>query len=300
MAKNILTYVQIENAIALIDSRVYCRDIIEVEHRFWFNDTLRKYQPLIESRFGIVRFQTSLSGKVGMPEKYALLTEPQCNLLLALSRNIGKVAEKKADLIADFESAKEQIRANLERSLTLSQQDSNTEFKYPIAQVHIWSGYANIDYTERVIRRDYVAGKDYIFIDQKPVLNANAVLILLSVARPKSGTIIVPDDLKGGNFPWDDCQQCHDSKINRRRSQQRIGRLFLRRDDSVTKVKRGGEKQRGASLVVKFKGDGLGTTNKTSPHCFKIGEPFDSFLRSHPNKSNFLRQAVIDKFNKGC
>ncbi|MBW4666513.1 MAG: hypothetical protein KME60_03455 [Cyanomargarita calcarea GSE-NOS-MK-12-04C] len=159
----ILQYVQVESDVALIDSRVYCRDIIEVEHRFWFSDTLKKYQPLIESRFGIVRFETSLSGKVGMPEKYALLTEPQCNLLLALSRNIGKVAEKKADLIADFEAAKQQIRASLERSLNpqVNPQLDPTRFDYCFdAAVQITGHRSRYATMRRLL--DYLdEGKDY-------------------------------------------------------------------------------------------------------------------------------------------
>ncbi|MBW4666516.1 MAG: hypothetical protein KME60_03470 [Cyanomargarita calcarea GSE-NOS-MK-12-04C] len=37
---------------------------------------------------------------------------------------------------------------------------------------------------------------------------------------------------------------------------------------------------------------------KLTPHSFKIGEPYDSVLRSLPDKSDWLRQAVIDKIKK--
>jgi hypothetical protein len=47
-----------------------------------------------------------------------------------------------------------------------------------------------------------------------------------------------------------------------------------------------------------FKGDGMGTKHDTAPHCFKISQPYDSILRSLPDKSNFLRLAVIEKMQR--
>jgi hypothetical protein len=37
---------------------------------------------------------------------------------------------------------------------------------------------------------------------------------------------------------------------------------------------------------------------KLTAHSFKINEPYDSILRSLPDKSDWLRQAVIDKMIK--
>ncbi len=48
----------------------------------------------------------------------------------------------------------------------------------------------------------------------------------------------------------------------------------------------------------KFKGDGLGTHTATIPHCFKIGDPCDRILRQMPDKSDFLRQAVLEKMQR--
>jgi hypothetical protein len=47
-----------------------------------------------------------------------------------------------------------------------------------------------------------------------------------------------------------------------------------------------------------FKGDGLGLTHSTKPHCFKIPDPYDRILRSLPNKSDFLREAVMEKLER--
>ncbi len=90
LAENQLKFVQVENNTAVIDSRIYCRDIIEVDHHDWVNNILKKYQPAVEARFGQVRFENAY---VNIPNggkketKYALLTEAQCNAFLSLSRN---------------------------------------------------------------------------------------------------------------------------------------------------------------------------------------------------------------------
>jgi hypothetical protein len=54
-----LHYVQVEADTAYIDSRVYCRDVIQVVHKDWLNDTLREHQETIEELFGVVRFETA-------------------------------------------------------------------------------------------------------------------------------------------------------------------------------------------------------------------------------------------------
>jgi hypothetical protein len=72
----ILQYVQVENDVALIDSRVYCRDIIEVVYKDWMYDTYRKHLLEVEELFGVVRFETDkpIKGSIGgRPEGYALI-----------------------------------------------------------------------------------------------------------------------------------------------------------------------------------------------------------------------------------
>lgn len=111
-------FVQVDSDVVYIDSRVYCREVIEVDHSDWMRDTLSKYQEVIESKFGLLRVETGAvkteGGRGVKYQKYALLTEPQVNFALVLSRNSAKTIERKADLIADFERAKAALRSQLE------------------------------------------------------------------------------------------------------------------------------------------------------------------------------------------
>jgi hypothetical protein len=80
-------------------------------------DTLKKHQAVIEQYFGVIRFETDKpaeGSKGGRPEVFALLTEPQTNFALTLSRNNAKKMQRKAELIADFERAKTALRSQLE------------------------------------------------------------------------------------------------------------------------------------------------------------------------------------------
>lgn len=122
-------FVQVDSEVVYIDSRVYCREIIEVNHGAWLRDTLREYQEVIQCYFGVVEFKTQqpLEGsKGGRPEVFALLTEPQTNFALTLSRNNAKTMQRKAELIADFERAKVALRSQLEAQFNQSpvQEDS--------------------------------------------------------------------------------------------------------------------------------------------------------------------------------
>lgn len=111
-------FVQVESDAVYIDSRVYCREVIEVDHAAWVQNVLKKYQTVIESRFGDIYFKNGDGIRRpqggGAQEVYALLTEPQCNFALSLSRNSPNIVERKADLIADFERAKTALRSQLE------------------------------------------------------------------------------------------------------------------------------------------------------------------------------------------
>lgn len=43
-----LRYVQADTDIAYVDSRVYCAEIIEVDHHDWMNNVLKKYLAIIK------------------------------------------------------------------------------------------------------------------------------------------------------------------------------------------------------------------------------------------------------------
>lgn len=185
-----LRYVQVEADAAYIDSRVYCREIIEVAHKDWLNDTLRKYQDIIEELFGVVRFETAKppeGSQGGRPEVYALLTESQCNFALTLSRNIGKTMRKKAELIADFEQAKTALRSQLNRQFNTSSQSTDKGFCYPLALHWKATGYTRLRYARNAIKRDFLENKHYAVIDGELMLTEITLAISVFASRSKRG-----------------------------------------------------------------------------------------------------------------
>ena len=52
------------------------------------------------------------------------------------------------------------------------------------------------------------------------------------------------------------------------------------------------------SQDYKFKGKGLGTSDKQSPVSVKLSPEIDSIVRSLPNRSEFLREAIAEKLRK--
>jgi Arc/MetJ-type ribon-helix-helix transcriptional regulator len=48
-----------------------------------------------------------------------------------------------------------------------------------------------------------------------------------------------------------------------------------------------------------FKGQGLGTTHKTKPICVKLPPELDEFIRGLPNRSEWLREAIEEKKQRG-
>lgn len=111
-------FLQVDSEVVYIDSRVYCQEVIKVDHGDWMRDTLSKYQDVIESSFGQLRFETapvlSPFGVANNTQNYALLTEAQCNACLVLSKNLVKTIPAKMQLVADFERAKVALRSQLE------------------------------------------------------------------------------------------------------------------------------------------------------------------------------------------
>lgn len=61
-------------------------------------------------RLGILPFETGEIRGRGQPERYALLNEDQCYLLLAFSRNTTKVRELKVALVRAFSEARARCR----------------------------------------------------------------------------------------------------------------------------------------------------------------------------------------------
>ena len=68
--------------------------------------TLKKYQSLVESRFGLFRFKRGEIIGRGQPEKFALLSENQATILMTFSRNTNTVVQCKLDLVEAFSNAK--------------------------------------------------------------------------------------------------------------------------------------------------------------------------------------------------
>lgn len=205
---------------AYIDSRVYCAEIIEVEHRFWYNDTLKKYQTLIEQYFGVVRFETSLPPKGsagGRPEAFALLTEDQCNYALALSRNTPKTMIRKAELIAEFAAVKRYQKEQLERQLTAMtapapmRELTAADYRYTFWKVHEDSGIADPYYVRDVITDGY----DYRIVNRLVCVTYRTYCELLMMFRSQKGAIPwdLPPDLRA--MFWRDEEQ----KMNRRSPQ---------------------------------------------------------------------------------
>lgn len=76
---------------------------LDLQHKGVFQ-TIKDYQADFAA-LGVVRFQTDkpLAGsKGGRPERYALLNEDQCFLLLTFSRNTDRVRELKVRLVQAF------------------------------------------------------------------------------------------------------------------------------------------------------------------------------------------------------
>lgn len=190
-----LRYVELQTDTAFIDSRVYCREVIEVDHGDWLRDTLRKHQTFIEQHFGILRFQTGVIKGRGQPEVYALLTEPQTNFALTLSRNTAKTMQRKAELILDFEQAKQFVRQTLTQRFATA--DTVTQLKsalnnFPNTLEKVWntSGIKKKSHVKEAIVRDFKEGKDYIFADGILCVSDSTFHILSISFRSLKGTDI--------------------------------------------------------------------------------------------------------------
>lgn len=100
------------DGVFVVDSRLIA-ERLGIEHKS-FIKTVRKYQPLIEKRFGCVRFEIAYiqMPKGGTREEisHAYLTEDQATTIMTFSKNTDTVVECKLDLVESFSKAKEIIK----------------------------------------------------------------------------------------------------------------------------------------------------------------------------------------------
>jgi len=156
---------------------------------------------MVEQYFGSIRFETgsktsSVSGRTNpKPEIYALLTEAQCNAYLVFSRNTGKVAEAKLQLIADFEQAKQFVRQSFKQQLATSEIASQlktalTGFPNTLDKVWKTSGIVNKSQVKKAILRDFVEERDYVWADGILCVNDSTFHILIVSFRSLAGADI--------------------------------------------------------------------------------------------------------------
>ena len=86
-----------------VDTRLLAQHLGN-RHQSMF-ELVRKHSADFEE-FGILRFQTGVIDGRGQPEKFALLSEDQCYLLLTYSRNTTRVRQLKVNLIKAFREAR--------------------------------------------------------------------------------------------------------------------------------------------------------------------------------------------------
>lgn len=94
----------------VVDSRLIALDL-DIQHKN-LAETIRKYESVIQQRFGTITFETASSkmpdGRINpKPEKFYWLTESQATFLMTLSRNTDRVIECKANLVQAFMDAKQ-------------------------------------------------------------------------------------------------------------------------------------------------------------------------------------------------
>ncbi len=79
----------------------------------FFQKVIQKYQQEVEEDWGVLRFEIAKppsGSRGGRPERYALLTEQQANLLLTYSKNTPQARLCKRKLVKAFEEAKKLIK----------------------------------------------------------------------------------------------------------------------------------------------------------------------------------------------
>ena len=101
------TEIELPMTVSGTEPRVDSRDIaahIGVQHQNTF-EMLKDYKADFE-QFGILRFETGIIAGRGKPQKFAMLNEDQCYLLLTYCRNSVKVRALKVKLVKAFGEAR--------------------------------------------------------------------------------------------------------------------------------------------------------------------------------------------------
>ena len=95
-----------------IKTELYTTSDIIAEHT---GHTYRSIQRTIENQmerlehFGIMRFQFTLSGNAGRPQKVYFLNEEQATLLITFLKNTSVVADFKVSLVAAFYAMRQEL-----------------------------------------------------------------------------------------------------------------------------------------------------------------------------------------------
>jgi phage regulator Rha-like protein len=102
-----LTVVE-QDGVLVIDSRLVAEEL-GLNHSDWAKNVIKKYEPLLEKNFGILRFENGEIKGRGQPEKFAWLLEEQATFLMTLSRNTEQVVQAKINLVKAFMEAKKRL-----------------------------------------------------------------------------------------------------------------------------------------------------------------------------------------------
>lgn len=119
----------------VVDSRLIAGDL-GIDH-LSFMKTIKRYEPHIEERFGVIRFevQKPLEGSQGgRPEKFAWLDEDQSMFLMTLSRNTDRVVDCKANLVEAFSKARKMIPALVDDNQSLAMENENLRLRLALEQ----------------------------------------------------------------------------------------------------------------------------------------------------------------------
>lgn len=96
------------NGVSYVDSRLIAKDL-NVNHKS-FLETIRRHKPKIESKFGILPFETAKLKTAGRPVTFCYLNEGQCIFVTLLSRNSERVIDVKLKVTETFLKAKQTVQ----------------------------------------------------------------------------------------------------------------------------------------------------------------------------------------------